>query len=151
MSDTNINPSDLNSTQGLTDRLSNLYYPNGEMVIKNTSMSQLPYEDRTLRSSDPVKILQGDGIYRNPAFALNSYTQSTQSAMHGIIASMADINDDIKITDPNDPNGAPLTGAAAKMEIAKQTILNTGIAPSGFEGTMRALNDSIINFTIQKV
>ncbi len=147
MSDPGINSTDLSSTSSIANSISESFYPNGEMVVTGTTMSRQPYEDRNLRSADPVKILQGDSLYRNPAFAINAYAQSTQSAMHGIIASMSDIGDDVKIADPNDPRGAPLTGAAAKMEIAKNSMLVTNNAPSGFADSIRALNDSIINST----
>jgi hypothetical protein len=149
MSDAGINSSDLSSTASIANKISESFYPNGEVVITGTTMSRQPYEDRSLRSADPVKIIQGDGLYRNPAFAINAYAQSTQSAMHGIVASMSDLNDDIKIADPNDPRGTPLTGAAAKMEIAKNSMLVTGYAPSGFSESIRALNNSVINSTIQ--
>ena len=149
MSDTGINSSDLGSTASIANKISESFYPNGEVVITGTTMSRQPYEDRSLRSADPVKIIQGDGLYRNPAFAINAYAQSTQSAMHGIVASMSDLNDDIKIADPNDPRGTPLTGAAAKMEIAKNSMLVTGYAPSGFSESIRALNNSVINSTVQ--
>lgn len=149
MSDTGINSSDLSSTASIANKISESFYPNGEVVITGTTMSQEPYENRNLRSADPVKILQGDGLYRNPAFAINAYAQSTQSAMHGIIASMSDINDNVKISDPNDPRGTPLTGAAAKMEIAKNSLLTTGYAPGGFSESIKALNNDIINSTVQ--
>ena len=149
MSDTGINSSDLSSTASIANKISESFYPNGEVVITGTTMSQQPYQDRTLRSADPIKLIQGDGLYRNPAFAINAYAQSTQSAMHGIIASMSDLGDDVKISDPNDPRGTPLTGAAAKMEIAKNSMLTTGYAPSGFSESIKALNNDIINTTVQ--
>lgn len=66
----------------------------------------------------------------------------------GIIAAQADIDDNVKILDPNDPYGKNvLTGAAARAEIMKNSILNTGYAPSGFDTALKALNDSIINTT----
>jgi hypothetical protein len=149
MSDTGINSSDLSSTASIANKISESFYPNGEVVITGTTMSQQPYEDRNLRSADPIKLIQGDGLYRNPAFAINAYAQSTQSAMHGIIASMSDLGDDVKISDPNDPRGTPLTGAAAKMEIAKNSMLTTAYAPSGFSESIKALNNDIINSTVQ--
>ena len=149
MSDTGINSSDLGSTASIANKISQSFYPNGEVVITGTTMSRQPYEDRSLRSADPVKIIQGDGLYRNPAFAINAYAQSTQSAMHGIVASMSDIGDETKIADPNDPRGTPLTGAAAKMEIAKNSMLTTGYAPGGFSESIKALNNSVINSTVQ--
>jgi hypothetical protein len=52
--------------------------------------------------------------------------------------------------DPNDPNGKNvLTGAAARMEIAKNSILYTGYSPGGFDVALKALNDSVVNSTTQ--
>lgn len=148
MADFELDPSDLSSTRSLVEKIGSHFYPNGEVVVKNTTMSQLPMEDRTLRSADPAKILQGDGIYRNPAFVVSAYAQTTQSALHGILAAQSDINDDMIIRDPNDPSGTnTLTGAAARQEIMRQSIMTSGLAPSGFQSTMKALNNEIINQT----
>lgn len=66
----------------------------------------------------------------------------------GIIAAQADIGDNIKILDPNDPNGKNvLTGASARAEIAKNSVLYTGYAPTGFDAALKALNDSVTNST----
>lgn len=148
MSDYPINITDLNSTKSITDKIAESFYPNNEVIVKHTSLSQQPYQDRVLRSTDPIKLLQGDGLYRNPAYAISAYAQTTQSAMHGIIAAQADIDDNVKILDPNDPSGKNvLTGAAARAEIAKNSILYTGYAPNGFDVAVKALNDSVINST----
>ena len=148
MADFELDPTDLSSTRSLVEKIGSQYYPNGEVVVKNTTMSRLPMEDRTLRSADPAKILQGDGIYRNPAFVISAYAQTTQSALHGILASQSDIGDDVSIKDPNDPAGKnTLTGAAARQEIMRQSIMTSGLSPSGFQSTIRALNNDIINQT----
>jgi len=148
MSDFEFDGSDLSSTKSIVDKVGSHFYPNGEVVIKNTTMSKQPMKDRTLRSADPAKLLQGDGLFRNPAFVTAAYAQSTQSALHSIIASRAEIDDDVKIPDPDDPtNSKYLTGAAARAEIMKQSVITTGLAPSGFEATIKALNDTVINST----
>jgi len=82
MSDYPIDVTDLTSTKSITEKIGSSFYPNGELIIKNTSLSQQSYQDRSLRSADPTKLLQGDGLYRNPAYAINAYAQSTQSALH---------------------------------------------------------------------
>ena len=148
MADFEFDASDLFSTQSIVNKVGSQFYPNGEVVIKNTTMSRLPMQDRTLRSADPAKILQGDGLFRNPAFATAAYAQSTQSALHGILAAQADIDDEVKIADPDDPtNSKYLTGAAARSEIMKQSIMTTGLAPGGFEATIRAMNETVVNST----
>jgi hypothetical protein len=145
MADFEISPEDLSSSKSITERIGSNFYPNGNVVIKNTTLSKLPLKDRSLRSADPIRILQGDGIYRNPALVTAAYMQNTQSALHGTLAARADIGD-IKVADPNDPTGKKLlTGAEARNEIMKRSILTTGLAPNGIEESVAALNRSVVN------
>lgn len=142
-SDINFNINDLTDSQSAAQKIGETFYPDGREVYKNTTQSMDDTSGKTLTSADPVKILQGDGIYRNPAFAINGYIQNVQSAMHGIIATAGDIDDNVKILDPSDPSGTTfLTGASARQEIAKQSLLTTGYAPGGFEATMQDLINS---------
>jgi len=142
-SDINFNINDLTDSQSAAQKIGETFYPDGREVYTNTTQSTDDISGRTLTSADPVKILQGDGIYRNPAFAINGYIQNVQSAMHGIIATAGDIDDNVKILDPSDPSGTTfLTGASARQEIAKQSLLTTGYAPGGFESTMQDLINS---------
>lgn len=139
-SDINLNVEDLNNSQSSVTKISETFYPDGKPTYTNTTQSREDLTGRSLTSSDPLKVLQGEGIYRNPAFAINGYMQNVQSSMHGIIAMAGDIDDDVKIADPNDPNGNTyLTGAAARQEIAKQSLMTTGYAPGGFSSVMDGL------------
>lgn len=142
-SDINFNTDDLSDSKSATAKISESFYPNGKAVYTHTSQSKEENVNRRLGSADPVKILQGDGIYRNPAFAINGYIQNVQSSMHGVLAMAGDIDDSVKITDPSNPSGPPLTGAAARQEIAKQSLLTTGYAPGGFESTVQAMTSSV--------
>lgn len=142
-SDISFNTDDLADSKSAAAKMSESFYPNGKTVYTHTSQSKEENVNRTLGSADPVKILQGDGIYRNPAFAINGYIQNVQSSMHGVLAMAGDIDENVKIADPNNPNGEPLTGAAARQEIAKQSLLSTGYAPGGFESTLQAMTSSV--------
>ena len=142
-SDINLNVEDLNNSQSSVTKISETFYPDGKPTYTNTTQSKEDLTGRSLTSSDPLKVLQGEGIYRNPAFAINGYMQNVQSSMHGIIAMAGDIDNDVKIADPNDPNGNTyLTGAAARQEIAKQSLMTTGYAPGGFSSAMDAVVNS---------
>ena len=141
--DINLSVDDLNDSQSSATKISETFYPDGKPTYTNTTQSREDLTGKTLTSSDPLKVLQGEGIYRNPAFAINGYMQNVQSSMHGIIAMAGDIDDDVKIADPNDPNGGTyLTGAAARQEIAKQSLMTTGYAPGGFSSVMDAVVNS---------
>ena len=142
-SDINLNVEDLNNSQSSVTKISETFYPDGKPTYTNTTQSREDLTGRSLTSSDPLKVLQGEGIYRNAAFAINGYMQNVQSSMHGIIAMAGDIDNDVKIADPNDPNGNTyLTGAAARQEIAKQSLMTTGYAPGGFSSAMDAVVNS---------
>jgi len=142
-SDFSLDLDDLNNSQSITQRIGETFYPNGVEVYKNTTQSVDDTSGRSLTSADPVKILQGDGIYRNPGFAINGYIQNVQSSLHGIIAMAGDIDDSIKIpdpnADPNDPEKKFLSGADARQHILKDSFLLTGYAPGGFATTMQDL------------
>lgn len=154
-SDINFDLTDLNNSQSAAQKIGDTFYPNGVEVYTNTTQSVGDNSGRTLTSADPIKVLQGDGIYRNPAFAINGYIQNVQSSMHGIISMAGDIDDTFKVVDPNDPDGKVVDGAAARQiiqqEIARNSLLTTGYAPSGFESRMQDLiasktaTDSITN------
>ena len=137
-SDINFDIDDLTDSKSAAQKMTDSFYPNGKAVYTNTTQSREDNPSRSLTSADPIRVLQGDGIYRNPAFAVNGYIQNVQSSMHGIIAASSDIDDNVKIPDPENP-GSFLTGASARQEIAKQSLLSTGYAPGGFESTIKAM------------
>lgn len=147
MADFNFNLSDLDDSKSITSAVKRSFYPENQQVIKNTSNSQDNNFDRTLMSRDVVKIMQGDALYRNPAFALAGYEQNTKATMHTILAMGADIDDTVAVADPDNP-GERLTGAQARLEIARKSIMATGFAPQGFESSMQAFVAQSIGETI---
>ncbi len=136
-SDFNFNLNDLSDAKSVTSKIKSSFYPENQQVIKNTSASADGEVGRSLMSRDPAKIIQGDGVYRNPAFALAGYEQNTKSAMHTILSMGADIDDQTSVPDPDDPTKS-LKGSQARMEIARKSIMSTGFAPGGFERSMNA-------------
>lgn len=136
-SDFDFNVNDLTDNKTITSKIKSSFYPENQQVIKNTSASVDGEVGRTLMSRDPIKIVQGDGIFRNPAFALAGYEQSTKSSLHTIIAMGADFDDEVSVVDPDDPTKS-LKGSQARMEIAKNSVVSTGFAPGGFERAVKA-------------
>lgn len=142
MADFEISIDDLTNSQTAISAIKNSYYPNNQQVIKSTSYSEDPENyGRNLMSRDPVKVLQGDALYRNPAFALAGYEQNARSTMHTILSMGSDIDDSVQIVDPED-SSKYLTGAQARMEIARKSLMTTGFAPGGFEGAMNAFSST---------
>jgi hypothetical protein len=132
-SDFNINVNDLSDSQSITSRIKNSFYPDNTQVVKGTSQSQSGEYGRSLMARDPSKVLQGDGLYRNPAFVMAGYEQNVQSSLHAILAMGADIGDTVKIADPDNPGGPPLTGTQARLELARKSVMSTGFGARGFD------------------
>jgi hypothetical protein len=150
MSDFEINLNDLEDSKSITSSIKRSFYPQNQQIVKSTSHSQSNNFDRTLMSRDINKVLQGDGIYRNPAFSLAAYEQNTKSSMHTILAMGSDL-DQVSVPDPDytgDGSGEEgvglLTGSQARVEIARKSLMSTGIAPGGFESAMQAFVSSNI-------
>lgn len=132
-SDFNINVNDLSDSQSITSRIKESFYPDNTQVVKGTSYSQSGEYGRSLMARDPAKVLQGDGLYRNPAFVMAGYEQNVQSSLHAVLAMGADIGDTVKVPDPDNPDGPPLTGAQARLEIARKSVMSTGFGARGFD------------------
>jgi hypothetical protein len=136
-SDFNFNLDDLADGKSITSKIKSSFYPENQQLIKGTSASMDGEVGRTLMSRDPVKIIQGDGIFRNPAFPVAGYEQNTKSAMHTILSMGADIDDQTQVPDPDDPTKT-LKGSQARMEIARKSVMSTGFAPGGFDQAVKA-------------
>lgn len=143
MADFNVNVDDLGDSQSITSMVKRSFYPENQQIIKNTSYSQDDNYDRSLMTRDVIKVMQGDGIYRNPAFPLAGYENNTKAALHTVLAMGSDIDETVAVADPDDPkNEARLTGAQARMEIARKSIMTTGFAPGGFDDAVESFVSS---------
>lgn len=138
MADFEISIDNLTDSQSLTQAVKGAYYPGNQQIIKKTSYSEDSNNfNRNLISRDPVKVLQGDALYRNPGFALAGYEQNVKASLHTVISMGSDIDDSVQIPDPDDPTKF-LTGSQARMEIARKSFMSTGFAPTGFEGAINS-------------
>ena len=136
-SDFNFNLQDLSDGKSIVSKMKSSFYPENQQVIKKTSYAMDGEVGRSLMSRDPAKIIQGDGVFRNPAFAIAGYEQNTKSAMHTVISMGADFDDETSVVDPDDPTKT-LKGSQARMEIARKSVMSTGFSPGGFEKSMNA-------------
>jgi hypothetical protein len=143
MSDFQPNIDDLSDSKSITSLVKDSFYPDNQQIVKNTSFSEENNFDRTLMSRDVMRVMQGDGLHRNPAFSLAGYEQNTKSTMHTILSMGADIDESVSIADPDDPTGeSKLTGSQARIEIARKSVMTTGFAPTGFESAMQSFISS---------
>jgi hypothetical protein len=149
MADFELNIDSLTDSKSITSAIKQSFYPQDQQIVQNTSQSQSGNFDRTLMSRDVNKVLQGDALYRNPAFALAGYEQNTKASMHTILSMGADL-DNVSIADPDDPDGEPISGSQARLEIARRSVMSTGFAPGGFEDTMKAFISSTVSDPINE-
>ena len=131
-SDFDININDLSDSKSSVAKIKESFYPGNQQIITGTSQSQSGEYGRSLMSRDPAKVLQGDGLYRNPAFATAGYEQNVQTSLHSVLAMGADIDDTVKVADPDDPTKT-LSGAQARQEIARKSVMTTGFGARGFD------------------
>jgi len=132
-SDFNVSVNDLSDSQSITSRIKQSFYPDNKQVVSGTSQSQSGEYGRSLMARDPSKVLQGDGLYRNPAFPIAGYEQNVQSSLHAVLAMGADVGDNVKVPDPDNPDGPPLTGAQARLELSRKSVMSTGFGARGFD------------------
>ena len=149
MSEFQFSSDDLTDSKSITSAIKQSFYPQDRQIVQKTSQSESGNYDRTLMSRDVNKVLQGDALYRNPAFAVAGYEQNSKAAMHTILSMGADL-DNVSIADPDDPNGEKISGAQARAEIARRSIMSTGFAPGGFESSMQAFVSSTISDPINE-
>ena len=67
-SDINFNLNDLSDARSAAAKVAETFYPNNTQTYKRTTESTQETTGKTLTSNDPLRVLQGDGIYRNPRF-----------------------------------------------------------------------------------
>lgn len=143
---------DNDSTLAFTQKFAEQTYPEGKMLIKDTTFSQQGWEDRTLVSHNVESIMSGNALSRNPAMPMTAYNRLTNSSLDGILAYGADYaqtgvsEDEAKAgipefsypdnsTDASAPKGTKrfLTGTQAFEKAIAGSVLGTAYAPGNFQ------------------
>lgn len=142
---------DNDSTLAFTQKFAEQVYPEGKMLVKDTTFSQQGWEDRTLVSHNVESIMSGNALSRNPAMPMTAYNRLTNSSLDGILAYGADY---AQTAIPKDKEGIPtspefsypdnerdvlstkkrfLTGTQAFEKAISNSVLGTGFAPGNFQ------------------
>ena len=149
---------DNDSTLAFTQKFAEQTYPEGKMLVKDTTFSQQGWEDRTLVSHNVESIMSGNALSRNPAMPMVAYNRLTNSSLDGMLAYGADYaqteipkDKDGKPTSPEftypdntmnpmAPDGAKrfLSGTQAFEKAISGSVLGTGFAPGNFQAKATA-------------
>jgi hypothetical protein len=143
---------DNDSTLAFTQKFAEQTYPEGKMLVKDTTFSQQGWEDRTLVSHNVESIMSGNALSRNPAMPMTAYNRLTNSSLDGMLAYGADYAqtgvtpDEAKsgvpefsypdnTSDSMAPKGTKrfLTGTQAFEKAISGSVLGTGFAPGNFQ------------------
>ena len=141
---------DNDSTLAFTQKFAEQVYPEGKMLVKDTTFSQQGWEDRTLVSHNVESIMSGNALSRNPAMPMTAYNRLTNSSLDGILAYGADYAQ-TGVTPDQAKAGVPefsypdndrdvlstqkrfLTGTQAFEKAISNSVLGTGFAPGNFQ------------------
>jgi len=141
---------DNDSTLAFTQKFAEQVYPEGKMLVKDTTFSQQGWEDRTLVSHNVESIMAGNALSRNPAMPMTAYNRLTNSSLDGILAYGADYAQ-TGVTPDQAKAGVPefsypdndrdvlstqkrfLTGTQAFEKAISNSVLGTGFAPGNFQ------------------
>jgi hypothetical protein len=137
---------DNDSTQSFINKFASKAYPDGKVLVKNTTGMQKGYEDRTLVSHNVEGIMAGNALSRNPAMATVAYDRLTTSTLEGQLAfasdfAGADVGEDDQrpgFSFPNPQSGNKsdnrfLEGTAAYEAAISSSVLGTSFAPGFFQ------------------
>lgn len=141
---------DNDSTLAFTQKFAEQVYPEGKMLVKDTTFSQQGWEDRTLVSHNVESIMAGNALSRNPAMPMTAYNRLTNSSLDGILAYGADYAQ-TGVTEDQAKAGIPefsypdnerdvlstktrfLSGTQAFEKAISNSVLGTGFAPGNFQ------------------
>lgn len=135
----NIGKKDLSTTTAFVNSVSNSYYPEGKIVVENTSFSREGVSGKTLTSRTISDIISGDALFRSPKYSLAFYNKAIGSSLNSLVTSGAETTyanyDSITIQDPESiaySEGAnstikptTLKGGAAYNRILANSLLGT--------------------------
>ena len=129
------------NSKSITNAIFDSYYPrsknfpNGKIVVENTSFGKNGVSGRTLTSRTISEAISGDVLYRSPKFAITFYNKSIGSSLNSLITagseSTFDSTSTLVIEDPEsnsykDTDGvvksSKLRGGAAFARILAESL-----------------------------
>lgn len=128
----------IENSASITDSIFNSYYPDGQQVVKNTSLYSKDFgnqlsRERTLTSRSFAEAFSGDAIYRSAKFSTTFYNKSLSSSLNSLLTGGSEAafttKNSYKITDPEGENStSELTGGAAFSRVIVDSIAGRNAA-----------------------
>ena len=161
----NINNSQMANSKSITNAIFDSYYPksknfpNGKIVVENTSFGKNGVSGRTLTSRTISEAISGDVLYRSPKFATTFYNKSIGSSLNSLITAGSESTFDspsiLEIQDPENvtftlsekgtPTVATLKGGAAFTRILAESIVGKQAGSSFVQNAGESLYDNYIS------
>jgi len=160
-----IDKSQMANSKSITNAIFDSYYPrsknfpNGKIVVENTSFGKNGVSGRTLTSRSISEAISGDVLYRSPKFASTFYNKSIGSSLNSLITagseSTFDSTSTLVIEDPEsgtytDADGvtktAKLRGGAAFARILAESIVGKQGGSSFIQEAEGNLYDNYVSF-----
>lgn len=124
-----INSSDMKDFGSSTEAIFNNYYPQGKMLVKNTSYAKEGVSSRTLtsRSVSDVFTNMYDSMYTNVKFPMAFYNQAISSTVNSFVTASGEVSfsssNPIQIENPDSINPTTVSGGIAYSKILSDSIL----------------------------
>jgi hypothetical protein len=122
---------DVFDSQSSTSAIFNSYYPNGELIVKNTTQSLAgPSLGRTLTTRSLSEAMSGDALFRSPKFSNVFYNKALSSSLTSSLTAGSETafsaGQNYSIPDPEGTTSkAKLTGGAAFASVLSRSIVST--------------------------
>ena len=153
------------NSKSITNAIFDSYYPksknfpNGKIVVENTSFGKNGVSGRTLTSRTISEAISGDVLYRSPKFATTFYNKSIGSSLNSLITAGSESTFDspsiLEIQDPENvtftlsekgtPTVATLKGGAAFTRILAESIVGKQAGSSFVQNAGESLYDNYIS------
>lgn len=119
----NIGRKDLSTTTDFVNAVSEGYYPEGKIVVENTSFSKDGVSGRTLTTRTLSEVAAGDALFRNAKYSLVLHNKAISSSINSLITSGAETTyanyDSLKIQDPESIAYSEGTDSTIKPTVLK--------------------------------
>lgn len=123
-----IDNSSINNSAGITSKIYDEYFPDGQIIITGTSSAKEGISSRTLTSRTISDIQTGDALYRSPKFSQSFFTRTIDSSLNSLVTGGAEsVYNSPALISINNPEDASLELVEGQTELTK-TQITGGIA-----------------------
>ena len=144
-----INNNQVLNSKTITNAIFDNYYPNGRIVVQNTSFGKNGVSGKTLTSRTLSDAISGDVLYRSPKFAFTFYNKSIGSSLNSLITAGSeatfDSSSNVSIEDPESITNTEEDGKAKATTLKGGAAFTRIIADSiaGKQGGSSFINSGI--------